>query len=854
MSTSTRAQAYHPQRPRRPRVLPARIPRFGIAIAILMAILLAAPVGPWVGSHGGRASSTSGSSMPSPSVGSEPGRSAAGGSLPPRTWTNITSSMGEPGAGPTFTPWVAYYPPLQELIMLSFVYSDPTHLKSVWDQHWAGPVSLWSFKDSQWTNITAKVKGDWPFPGYGTAALAYDPPTESLILVSYTRNGSGYTYGVPTNLSAWSFRNFTWTYLGSAPVLPSDSYDALGPKYGANIGFNATFFMYGLRLLGLTYDPGVHGLIMLGGPTTLSVVDGENGSWADYLGNDTTWGIINGSWVNLTDRLGTEPTGLSYQDSQLAYDPGSGCVVSISSNSYEDFNLSGYHYLTPLTTWELCHGNWSQVVTNATLPIGANVAAGPFIYDPQLKGDLDWGSWNNSWLFTNGTWTRVNWTGPVPPKSMDSDTFSVANNTGMSDTALVYDPAERYLFLLGGSAVSPYLVFQSRDGSLPWTAHMAYGFGRLPPFLALTANPNPGEVGAPTTLTASLTGGVLPVSFSYSGLPPGCGSANRSIIECLPTVTGNYTVVGTVTDALGRAAVGSILLRVEPTAEVALTVSRDVMDLGQTAQFRLMIEGGFPPYQFGYDGLPFGCTSVDAAELNCTPEEVGNYSVIGAVTDSEGAVVSSIVNLTVHPDPRVTVRSSRASLDVGQVVNLGADVSGGTGPFGWSYAGLPLGCPSENAPNVSCGPSRPGSYTVEVIATDAVGVVARANVTLAVWPRLTVTVGSGAPKESVVGGSVEWRIQIGGGLGPYGIELEGWAGATLSGQNVSWTPTTVGNYTLTVLVTDSNRGIAEGEANLTVGPAPARASSVGEAWVVVGVGTGGVIIGVAFAIWRRRRP
>jgi len=740
--------------------------------------------------------------------------------------------------------------------MLSFVYFQTTPrnwTNSISDEEWLGPVSMWSFKDSQWTNITVEVKGDWPFPAYGTAALVYDPPTQSLILVSYAPTSYFGDYG-PTNLSAWSFHNFTWTYLGSAPVLPTESYTSLSPQWLENggVGFNGTSFGYGLRLLGVTYDPEIHGLIMLGGPTHLSVVEGQNGSWADYLGNDTTWGIINGSWVNLTGRLGTEPTGVSYQDSELAYDPGSGCVVSISSNNYEDLNDSGYHYLTPLTTWELCQGNWSRVVTNATLPVGWNIAAGPFIYDPQLKGDLDWGSWNNSWLFTNGTWTRVNWTGPVPPISMDSNN-SGDNKTGNPDIALVYDPAERYLFLLGGSDVNPYLAFQGLDGSLPWSAHMAYGFGRLPPFLALTANPNPGEVDASTTLTASLTGGVLPVSFSYSGLPPGCGSANRSILECRPTVAGNYTVVGTVTDALGRVAVGSIRLRVEPPAEVALTVSSAEIDLGQTAQFRLVIAGGFPPYQFGYDGLPFGCTSVDQAELNCTPEEVGNYSVLGAVTDSQGAVVSSNVNLTVHPDPSVTVRSSRASLDVGQLVNLGAYASGGTGPFSWSYEGLPLGCPSENAPDLSCRPSRPGSYTVEVIATDAVGVAARANVTLAVWPTLTITVGSGAPTEWAVGETVEWRIQIGGGLGPYEIELKGWVGATLSGQNVNWRPTTIGNYTLIVVVTDSNRGIAEGEANLTVGPAPTPASMVGTVWMVVGVGTSGGMIGAVVAVWRRRR-
>ncbi|MFG1529799.1 MAG: hypothetical protein AAFA34_00795, partial [Thermoplasmata archaeon] len=331
------------------------------------------------------------------------------------------------------------------------------------------------------------------------------------------------------------------------------------------------------------------------------------------------------------------------------------------------------------------------------------------------------------------------------------------NGTWMMD-ALVYDASESYLFLMGGASFSGGID----DAHLPWTAHLAYGFGQLPPFLTLTTDPSVGEVGADLTVTASVTGGVLPFTLHYSGLPPGCQSANQSQIECRPTVTGNFTVEATLVDGLGREARASISIWVGPPPAVGLEVSKSVTDLGRSVELRLVVSEGTPPYLYGYTGLPFGCTSENAAVVNCTPEATGVYSVVGAVTDAEGSVRSASVNLTVNSDPSVELTSSRGSLDAGQTVGLKAAVGGGTGPFDWSYEGLPPGCRSVDAANLTCRPTAPGSYRVEVVVNDSVGVEVRGSVTFGVWPPLTVELGRVGPKAAEIGQTVEWRVGITG--------------------------------------------------------------------------------------------
>lgn len=66
-----------------------------------------------------------------------------------------------------------------------------------------------------------------------------------------------------------------------------------------------------------------------------------------------------------------------------------------------------------------------------------------------------------------------------------------------------------------------------------------------------SATPSTIELGQTARLNVSAQGGFPPYSYSYSGLPAGCSSADSANLTCTPTATGSFTIHATVTDAGG---------------------------------------------------------------------------------------------------------------------------------------------------------------------------------------------------------------------------------------------------------------------------------------------------------------
>lgn len=81
------------------------------------------------------------------------------------------------------------------------------------------------------------------------------------------------------------------------------------------------------------------------------------------------------------------------------------------------------------------------------------------------------------------------------------------------------------------------------------------GFSGPPSVSSFYARPSSVDVGQVTYLWTNATSTSEPsflLSISYFGLPPGCASFNQSPLECLPTASGNFTIVVRVTDGFGQ--------------------------------------------------------------------------------------------------------------------------------------------------------------------------------------------------------------------------------------------------------------------------------------------------------------
>ncbi len=245
------------------------------------------------------------------------------------------------------------------------------------------------------------------------------------------------------------------------------------------------------------------------------------------------------------------------------------------------------------------------------------------------------------------------------------------------------------------------------------------------------------------------------------------------------------------------------------------------VDVGQPVTFSTIPSGGsgtYSTYTWSVSNASLGCTLANAASITCVPAAPGSsYTVSVSVTDSSGtkSAVQTSAPFTVLPRPSVTAPiPSITSLEVGQSVTFTTTASGGTGTFPsytWSSSGPGLGCAASTTPSITCTPTTAGSYTASVTVTDSNGGVSPAatSSSVTVNPGPAVAPPLANPSSITLGQSVTFSTAASGGSGTYSTfawtESASSLGCSLANAaTITCTPTSVGSYTVTVSVTDSN--------------------------------------------------
>lgn len=276
--------------------------------------------------------------------------------------------------------------------------------------------------------------------------------------------------------------------------------------------------------------------------------------------------------------------------------------------------------------------------------------------------------------------------------------------------------------------------------------------------------------GANGTATATITGGTIPYTYSWS--PSGGSAATASGLAA-----GTYTL--TVTDANGCIITGIVVIT-QPIALSASTIStNETCDYLNNGTASVATSGGTPVYTYSW--MPGGMTTSSVSSL-----AAGTYSV--TVTDSKGCSFTAFATITQPLTLVVSLNNTSVSCFGGSNGTVSASPSGGTS--GYSYSWAPGSATTANVTGVVT-----GTYTVTVTDANGCTITGTTTVTQPLAPLSNTSVITNVSCNGGSNGAI--AVTTAGGTPSYTYLWlpGGQTTATISGQ-------LAGTYTVTV--TDSN--------------------------------------------------
>lgn len=232
--------------------------------------------------------------------------------------------------------------------------------------------------------------------------------------------------------------------------------------------------------------------------------------------------------------------------------------------------------------------------------------------------------------------------------------------------------------------------------------------------------------------TVNATGGAGGYTYSWGNLPTGCASLTSAYDPCVPNGTGTFDVSTRVTDVYAFSVVTNALnISVETDPQVGIHFVKSTVEVGESLSATATVVGGTLPYNVTWSGLPAGCASGPTIHLACTPSVTGNFTISATVHDAAQFNNSSGPTLLqVFPQLTVTLRASPTSFAAGGSTVVSLNIVGGTPKLAAQWTGVPSFCTvAPNGLSASCVPTDPGTYSLSVRVTDAIGTVKVANVT-----------------------------------------------------------------------------------------------------------------------------
>ena len=376
-----------------------------------------------------------------------------------------------------------------------------------------------------------------------------------------------------------------------------------------------------------------------------------------------------------------------------------------------------------------------------------------------------------------------------------------------------------------------------------------------PEITSFSSSPSTIDLGFPTTILVTYQGGAGESDVSYGGLPSGCSSASKLMVNCTPNVSGTFILAVNLTDSFGFSANATTGLIVESSLAVRTSFSPSTLpniDPGIPLRGTAAASDGSPPYSFSWSFSDGNVSSGPSVSHSFSLP--GVFVVTAEVRDSTGATntSSSTVVVVASPSAAVSVNPGNVT-DVNIPLVFKGTITGGVGTVrqNWSFADGT----TSLGPNATHTWTRAGNYTVDFSSSDALGVMSSRSLDVRVNPSLTATFGSNggsASNPSAPATPVTFTSNASGGTRPYNVEWSFGDESSSPGLTVNHSYATSGTYSVKVTLSDSVG--ASVSTNLTVVVAQSSNSSGGLSSLSGGFGSGLFLGLVSRGSSCRRRP
>ncbi|GIE26975.1 hypothetical protein Ait01nite_000200 [Actinoplanes italicus] len=226
--------------------------------------------------------------------------------------------------------------------------------------------------------------------------------------------------------------------------------------------------------------------------------------------------------------------------------------------------------------------------------------------------------------------------------------------------------------------------------------------------------------------TFKATGGSLPNTWKFTGLPAGLTGNSAGLISGKPTTAGTVTnATAEVTDAQGRShKLSNITIRVVNPPVVTLSPAAPRSSVGQSITIQAAATGGdttgTPKYTFSATGLPAEMT-LDPATGAITGSALITYTATVLATDVNKVAGQTTFTHTVYPKLELPAPPTQ-SVNVAAAANITVSASGGYGAYTYTVTDLPAGLSINASTGKITGIAlTAGRYLPTVKVTDSLG-------------------------------------------------------------------------------------------------------------------------------------